>query len=245
MTAPAPPVERIRRIGDFVARFPLVGPFMWISAVQYFLVQVIAASAWPSTYSWRLNAISDLGAIGCGRFDGRDVCSPLSGLMNASLVLLGLAMTIGSVLLHQELRSSRTGFSLMGIAGIGAILVGFFPEDTVYWAHLLGADLAFLVGNIALVVFGFGLRLPSWLTWYSIASGVVALIALALFLTYNRLFLGLGGMERVVAYPQTIWLVVFGVHMLSARNRAAAVRVGAVATAGSACRPPTRRRTDR
>jgi hypothetical membrane protein len=142
--------------------------------------------------------------------------------MNISLVLLGLSMTIGSALLYQQFRQSPVGFWLMGTAGVGAILVGLFPENTTYWAHIAGADLAFLLSNVALIVFGLGLRLPRWFSWYSIASGAVALVALGLFLTHHRFFFGLGGMERVVAYPQTIWLIVFGVYMSRSRNRSAA-----------------------
>jgi hypothetical membrane protein len=131
--------------------------------------------------------------------------------MNASFILLGLAMTAGSVLLHREFRGSRAGFSLMALAGVGAMLVGVFPEDTIYWAHIAGADLAFLLGNVALIVLGLTLRVSRWFSWYCIASGTVALVALVLFLTHHRFFWELGGMERLVAYPQTIWLVAFAV----------------------------------
>jgi hypothetical membrane protein len=141
--------------------------------------------------------------------------------MNISLILLGLSMAVGSVLIYQEVRKSLVGFCLMGAAGVGAVLVGLFPENTIYWAHIAGADLAFLLSNIALIIFGFGLRLPRGFSWYSIGSGAVALVALCLFLTHNRFFLGLGGMERVVAYPQTIWLIVFGRYMSRIRNRSA------------------------
>ncbi len=217
----------LQRIRAFVSRYPLAGPIAYVLSLQYFLVQAVVASAWNwQPYSWHLNAISDLGAVGCGPFDGRFVCSPLHGLMNTSLVLLGLSMAVGSVLLYQQLRSSRVGFSLMAVAGIGAMLVGFFPEDTIFWAHITGADLAFLLGNIALIVFGFTLCMPRWFKWYSIASGVVALVALYLFLSHNRFFLGLGGMERVVAYPQTIWLIVFGSYMLKNRDRFTAKHAG-------------------
>jgi len=86
----------------------LAGPIAWQPSIQFFIVQVLVAAAWESGYSWRLDAISDLGAASCGQFDGRYVCSPLHGLMNTSLVLLGLCMTIGSVLVHQGFHRSRT-----------------------------------------------------------------------------------------------------------------------------------------
>jgi hypothetical membrane protein len=209
----------MRRTRAFAVHYPLVAPVVWQLCIQFFVVQVVVASAWKPPYSWRLNAISDLGATTCGQFDGRDVCSPLHGLMNISLILLGLSMALGSALMYQQLRTSRGGYCLMAAAGVGAVLVGLFPEDTTHWAHITGADLAFLLGNIALVVFGFSLRLPRWLSWYSIVSGAVALAALYLFLSQNRFFLGLGGMERVVAYPMTLWLVAMGLYISRSRDR--------------------------
>lgn len=205
-------------------RYTLIGPIVWIVSLQYFVVQVVTALAWNSNYNWRLNAISDLGAISCGQFDERFVCSPLHGFMNASFILLGISMIVGSFLFYKETLRARAGFFLMAVAGVGAILVGIFPEDTIYWIHILGADLAFLLSNIALVIFGFKLKLPYWFKWYSVVSGGLALVGLALFLTHNRFFLGLGGMERLVAYPQTIWLIVFGFYSLKCRTRSALKR---------------------
>ncbi|HEU4785263.1 MAG TPA: DUF998 domain-containing protein [Ktedonobacterales bacterium] len=208
----------MRHNQSFVARYPLAGPILWISSIQFFLVQIVVVSAWKRPYSWRLNAISDLGAISCGPFDDRYVCSPFHGLMNISFILLGLTMAVGSVLMYQAVHKSRVGFSLMALAGVGAIVVGLFPEDTTYWAHIVGQDLAFILGNIALIVFGFTLHLQRWFNWYSILSGVVALVALYLFLSHNRFFLGLGGMERVVAYPLILWLIVTGLYVFMNRS---------------------------
>lgn len=223
-------MQPMSRMLAFADRHPAAGPVAWLLSIQFFIVQVVVASVWKPPYSWRLNAISDLGATSCGRFDDRFVCSPLHGLMNGSLVLLGLCMTMGSPLLYQALRSRRVGFSLMAVAGAGAIVVGIYPEDTLFWAHITGQDLAFLFGNIALIVIGSSRRLPRWVRWYSGASGVVALVGLHLFLSHHRFFLGLGGMERVVAYPLTIWLIVLGTYMWNSRNHVPFDRINGTTT---------------
>ena len=43
----------------------------------------------------------------------------------------------------------------------------------------------------------------------------IGLVALSFFLKNVYLGLGIGGMERIVSYPQTIWMIVFGAYVLS------------------------------
>jgi hypothetical membrane protein len=119
-------------------------------------------------------------------------------------------------LIYQEFKKNRAnklGFWFMALSGLGTILVGIFPENSITKLHSYGAILPFLLGNIALIIFGFSLGLGGKFRIYTILSGVVALIALLLFSTHTYLGLGLGGMERLVAHPQTIWLVAFGIYM--------------------------------
>jgi hypothetical membrane protein len=205
-------MDLILQVKSFVSKYPLAGPIIWLFNIQYFIVQVVVASVWKPPYSWRLNAISDLGATTCGQFDARSVCSPLHGLMNASFLLLG-------ILIYQALQKSRSGFALMAIAGLGTLIVGLFPETTIYGAHITGADIAFLFSNIALLFFGCSLRLPRWLCYYTLVSGLVALVAMYLFVAHLRFFLGLGGMERVAGYPSTLWLIVMGCYLSTRRDR--------------------------
>jgi hypothetical membrane protein len=67
------------------------------------------------------------------------------------------------------------------------------------------------------VIFGFCLGLRGWMQTYTILSGLIPLIALPFFIADIYFSLGLGGMERVVAYPQAIWLIFFGVYMTKDR----------------------------
>lgn len=205
-------------INTFTDRYPFVGSVIWILSIQYYLFQIVAARAWSVPYSLTHNTISDLGNTACGQYGQRFVCSPLHGLMNASFIMLGITMIIGSVLIYNEFQKSKTslvGFSMMAVAGLGTLLVGLFPENTINILHIFGATLPFLVGNIGLVVLGFALDIPKSLRWYTLFSGFLSLVALGLLVSHTYLGIGIGGMERITAYPQTMWLIVFGVYISS------------------------------
>lgn len=213
------PVKRIR---TFTERHPFIGPAVWMLTAHYFITQVVVAAAWKTPYSWLHNPISDLGNTECGLYAGRYVCSPLHGLMNASFILLGLLMALGSLLIYQGFKKSEgtlLGFSFMATAGLGALLVGAFPENTISSLHTLGALLPFLFGNLALVILAFALDMPGTLRIYTLLSGIIALLALVAYGLGFYFGLGEGGMERLVAYPQTIWLIVFGIYISAHRYR--------------------------
>jgi hypothetical membrane protein len=213
-----------RRIAVFTDRYPLLGPFVWILCVQYFFIQLIAAAAWVRPYSWRLNVISDLGNSACGIYSGRYVCSPAHGLMNASLLVLGTTMAVGALLIYNEFKknsASFAGFLLMGLGGIGTVLVGAFPENTVPVMHAFGAFLALLIGNVSMVVLALALqRVRTGFRFYTFFSGMFSILAFILFVSHIYLGLGQGGMERLASYPQTAWLVLFGLYMSATRVRA-------------------------
>jgi hypothetical membrane protein len=206
----------------FADRYPLAGPVLWILSIQYFIIQVVAAWAWTNGYSWRLNTISDLGNMACGVYGGRYVCSPLHALMNTSLIALGITMILGSLLISRQFKDSGgavVGFSCMAISGLGSMMVGLFPENGVAALHIAGAALSFFVGNVGLIVLSLSLPVSRSLKIYTFLSGALALAALGLFLSHSYLGLGEGGMERIVAYPQTVWLVIFGIYTYSNQTR--------------------------
>lgn len=213
-----------QRVAVFTDKYPWLGPLIWVLSIQYFVLTAVAAAAWPTGYSWRFNLISDLGNTACGNYASRYVCSPDHGLMNGSFIALGLTMAIGSLLIYQEFRESRAslgGFSLMGLAGLGTLLVGLFPENTVVAMHVIGAVLALLVGNVSLVVLALALRNEnSGLRVYTLVSGSVSILAFILFAFGIYLGIGRGGMERLVSYPLTVWLILFGLYMSRTHLRA-------------------------
>ncbi len=211
-------MKRLRMLKTFTNRYPLVGPAIWVINIQYFIVQVIVASSFTPHYSWLHNTISDLGNTACGKYGELYVCSPRHDLMNASFILLGLTMIIGSPLIYQEFKKSLgslVGFSAMAIAGVGVLLVGLFPENTIHLLHGTGAELVFICGNEGLVILSRSLMIPKGLRLYTFLSGSISLVALVLYTTNHYVGIGDGGMERLVAYPQTLWLIIFGIYISS------------------------------
>jgi hypothetical membrane protein len=218
-------LQRLKSLGrrsdgivrTFNDRYPYLGPLFWIMSVQYLSVQWVVASRWPTPgYSWLQNAISDLGNTACGPYSGRFVCSPDYLPMDLSIIVLGLTMVAGSWLVYHEFRRnpfSCYGFIAMAIAGFGAILVGAFPENVNGTMHYLGAFLAFGVGDIGLVLIALTVSMGWQTRVYTLLSGIAGLTGLALYATHHYFGLGLGGMERLAGYPQTLWLIVFGIYM--------------------------------
>lgn len=99
------------------------------------------------SYSLVSNTISDLGETSCRGGYGNGMCSPRWWLTDyVGFLLLGLVMVIGSALLYHEFsqrvprerRAAMIGFTLMALAGLGSILVGFFPENVNRTMHILG-----------------------------------------------------------------------------------------------------------
>jgi hypothetical membrane protein len=199
-------------------KYTKYGLLLYLSSIQYFIAQIIAAGMFSDHYSLTRNVISDLGNTACGSFGGKYVCSPDHLLMNFSFVLLGITMTSGSYFLIKGSNSKRKavllGFDMLAIGGIGTILVGLFPENTVPAFHSFGAMLPFLIGNIGLVITGVVWLKSKILQAYTILSGVLALGSLSLFVFGQYAGVGVGGMERLVAYPQTIWMIVIGIFGL-------------------------------
>ncbi|MET4621740.1 putative membrane protein [Arthrobacter sp. 2762] len=78
-----------------------IGGWAQLSVVQYFVAESAVIEAWagPQPYSRATGFISDLGAVSCGVYEDRAVCSPLHVLMNASFVVQGLALILGAVFL--------------------------------------------------------------------------------------------------------------------------------------------------
>ncbi|MEK7748115.1 MAG: DUF998 domain-containing protein [Nitrospirota bacterium] len=205
-------------------RIVWLGAIVWIFAVQFFVVQVVVQSAWETPFSLMHNFISDLGNTRCGPYpidSEMYVCSPWYRWMNASFILLGMIILVGALLVHKAFTGgiARTaGLTFLVLAGFGNIAVGLFPEDVNNTYHTIGAAAHFIFGNIGMsalgIAFGQNRQRPGVLI-YSIVSGMVGLLATGLFVSGHYLGMGIGGMERIAAYPLPLWLIVMGIFFVT------------------------------
>ena len=210
-----------RRVGTFHDDHPWVGPLVFISSAMYFYAQIVAAWVYRPPYSLVNDTISDLGNTSCGRYGSHVVCSPRHLLMNAAFVFLGLVMVLGSMLIYHEFterpRGERLaaliGFTCMALGGIGTILVGAFPENTVSALHVTGAGMAIGIGNVGIFILGAVLNLPEPMRRYMLVFSTLSLTALVLFASHKYFGIGAGTMERIAAYPETVWLIIFGLYL--------------------------------
>jgi len=212
----------VRWIGAIHDNHPSIGPAIFTASALYFVIQIIVAWVFIPSYSLVTNSISDLGETSCGGYGSPGMCSPRWWLMDyAGFFLLGLIMVIGSILLYHEFtqraprerRAAMLGFGLMALAGLGSILVGFFPENENRTMHIIGAFLAIAIGNVAILVLGGVLTLPESMRRSMLIFSSLALAALLCFASHRSFGIGRGMMERIAAYPVTIWLIAFGLYI--------------------------------
>ena len=199
------------------------GAIVWVLAIQFFIAQIIVQSAWTTPFSLTANFISDLGNTTCGPYpvgSSMYVCSPWHAGMNASFISLGVIILLGIALTWRAFPPGRTrmiGLALLALAGPGEILVGLFPENVNITPHSIGAAAHFVSGNLGIAVLGMAIaatRRQRPLAVFSIVAGSLGLLATALFVSGRYLGIGIGGMERIAAYPLPLWLIVVGVSLL-------------------------------
>ena len=195
---------------------------LWsIAAVLYLAIERAASSVFSPPYSYAHNYISDLGVPVCGTiFDGRAICSPLHGLMNATFVVQGLFF-LGAGLAVARSISHATKLVFVAFAalnGIGNGLIGFFPESApgqlagAFDYHLLGAFLAIVFGNATALMSAWTFRELGLARIHrpaSIALPLLAAVSFAMLIAARRsattIWVPDAVWERTSVYTITTW----------------------------------------
>lgn len=189
--------------------------------VQFILVMAIAQFAYPCTnscYSILTNPISDL---------GNTATSPLWPIFNYSLIIFGMAVFAGALLFLDKFSRGwigSIGTFLICMSALGAAGVGVVPENTILALHSIFALIAFISGAIGIILIGttfYPTKAFRTFGLLSIILGIVSLAATAVILlaSYGVIQplaisgggIGFGAVERIVAAPILLWLMVAGV----------------------------------
>ena len=198
---------------------------MWIAGpVQYLIAQLVAQAAWRTPYSWMVNPPSDLGAVHCQRTGSgyplpRYVCSPLHGVVNASVIALA-ALLAGGVLLTASCwgggAASRAARILLIAGAAGSVMVGLVPEDVNLSLHVLGAFAGIVVGNCGFLLAGLIRRSSplSRLRPVTLPLSILAVTAAVLLFTGGIPAGDFGGVERLAVFPLRCWMVIAGIFLL-------------------------------
>ena len=186
----------------------IAGTVLLVGLAQFLLLLQIAEYLYPN-YSTSQNYISDLGAT-C-RSGTCIIVQPSAFIFNGSIIVLGVLSVISAYYLQNAFR--RKVFSLFVlVAGLGAIGVGLFPENTGI-IHLVVSFITFVFIGLASIM---SYRIvTSPLNYISIILGVLTLVDMVLFISGNYLGIGVGGMERMIVYPALVWGLAFAGFLIN------------------------------
>jgi hypothetical membrane protein len=190
-----------------------------------FILGVVAGEALYPGYSTSRNTLSDMSGS-CPSIDPSNpmrcvnsvVLQPSAAIFSSIVFVIGLATAVSGYFIHKAL-GGRLAPALLMVMGIGAMGVGIFPGNAGF-AHLIFAMTTFIAGGAAAIVSYSILKESRPMQYVSLALGSIALIALALsiFGGNDSLFMqafGVGGMERLVAYPIVMWLIALGGYLIA------------------------------
>lgn len=188
----------------------VAGSLLLIGGMIAFLGIITAEALYPG-YSTSENQISDLGGT---EPPESIILEPSATIFNAAMVLLGLLTLGASFCLHRAYEDQVITIPL-ALLGVGLLGVGIF-NGSFGTIHALFALLVFTAGGLSAIAAARVERSP--LCYISVILGAVALINLVTFLILGMsdplAVLGIGGVERWVAYPVLLWLIVFGGYLL-------------------------------
>jgi len=199
------------------ARFVrLAGALMLVAGAVILMGIITAEAVYPAGYSTGGNEISDLGGT-----------EPPEGLvLQPSATIFDVTMIVSGGLVLGAAAGLQAGLGRMSVTlavaavGVGALGVGIFPGNTG-GIHALFAMLTFIGGGIAAIVTARVTQPP-----FRLLSALLGIIALATLGSYVLLGdgsplagLGIGGIERWVAYPIVIWVIAFGGYLSAWQGR--------------------------
>ncbi len=184
----------------------VAGALVFIAVSQFVVGMIVSEALYPG-YSTSDNYISDLGV------------GPSALIFNSSVFLMGLLMLIGAYFVWRAFDYTMLTVLLV-LTAVGVMGVGVFTED--FGAiHGVVSLMAFLFSGLSAIFsvvcsYVHELKLVKMpFSALGIILGLMTLVALGLFGVGEYLGLGVGGMERMIAYPVLLWGAGFGGYLIA------------------------------
>jgi hypothetical membrane protein len=175
----------------------LAGMLIFIGTAIFLFGITISEALYPGYHVTQV--ISDLGV------------GPIAWFFNSMIVIFGILLIISAYLLL-NVGINRYFTVFLGLAGLGAVLVGLIPE-TMGIPHVIAATMVFLSGGLCAIAGYNVFRGP--FSIFSPVFGSITLLATLLLASKIYLGLGMGGMERIIVYPLIIWGLGAGAYLMS------------------------------
>jgi hypothetical membrane protein len=208
---------------------------LWIAAGgAYLALEAVAAAAFRPDYSYSQSYISDLGVTSRQTFPDRIIDSPLAYLMNTAFVLQGTCFLLGAILVARAVGRPKVGVFviLAAVNAVGNVLVGIVHSGPAAeaggtaWVHRVGAAMAIVGGNLAIMAGSNLVRNAVATQWYRAASLGLAGLGLLSFTmlvidsmtTAIRVLPG-GAWERGSVYSIIAWQVLTGGYLIRLARR--------------------------
>jgi hypothetical membrane protein len=159
------------------------------------------------------NEISDLGGT---RPPNSYMVQPNRMIFIVSMAVAGALVLTATYLLWGVVERRRFLIAL-GLFGVGIVGIAVFPGNVATY-HPLFSMLCFVAGSIAAIMSRKILDVP--LRYFAVALGSIALLATVFgsdaFADWGpQEFIGIGGVERWIAYPVLLWLVLLGAAFMA------------------------------
>lgn len=201
---------RLRQFGIFCG---ILAPILWLALIAL-------TGAMRPEFNHISHYISELGEKG----STTEQLMRYAGFQFTGFLYLAFASALWATSGNQWLRLVAV---LVALDGVGRIGAGMFPCDPgclgfsiEQHLHHDFATVGFISGAGAAIICGIAFRqLPSprYLSWYSIGSGILALIFLLLMAWNDNPIEAHGLFEHLATLLLSVWLLVFAVYCLRQR----------------------------
>lgn len=196
-------------------RATVAGVLLSITGIGMIMSIITNEALYPLArhYSTFANSISDLGGT---EPPNSYMVEPNRLIFIVTMALSGALVLTSTYLLWQVVQRRRVLVAL-GVFGVGLLGIAVFPGNVATW-HPWFALVCFVGGSVAAILSRRILDAP--IRYFAVTLGAIALVATVAGLeafegSGPQDWIGVGGVERWIAYPVMLWLVLFGCALMT------------------------------